>query len=84
MIEQSFVAMAYNADTNSFDVPDTDTVYVSGLTTTVTEADIATHFGSIGVLKQDKKAGKPKIWLYRDKASGQLKVKLSNRSCFYA
>lgn len=68
--------MSYNAETLSFEVPDTDTVYVSGLPTNVTEADIAAHFGSIGVLKQDKKAGKPKIWLYKDKATGGLKVSL--------
>ena len=66
--------MAYNAETNSFDVPDTDTVYVSGLPAGVSEAEIATHFGSIGVLKQDKKAGKAKIWLYKDKATGALKA----------
>ena len=66
--------MSYNADTLSFEVPDTDTIYVSGLASTATEADIAAHFGSIGVLKQDKKAGKPKIWLYKDKATGGLKV----------
>jgi hypothetical protein len=68
------VKMAYNKDTMSFDVPDTDMVYVEGLPLDITEAEIAQHFGSIGVLKQDKKKGGPKIWLYRDKASGALKV----------
>ncbi len=66
--------MAYNPDTMSFDVPDTDMVYVSGLSPNTTEEDIAAHFGTIGVLKQDKKKGKPKIWLYRDKATNALKV----------
>lgn len=66
--------MAYNPDTMSFDVPDTDMVYVSGLPDGTTEEQIATHFGSIGLLKQDKKKGKPKIWLYRDKATNALKV----------
>ena len=66
--------MAYNADNMSFEVPDTDTIYVSGLPTDSTEDEIAKHFGSIGVLKQDKQNGGPRIWLYRDKASGGLKV----------
>jgi hypothetical protein len=67
--------MAYNPDTMSFDVPDTDMIYVSGLAEGTTEEMIATHFGSIGLLKQDKKKGKPKIWLYRDKATNALKVR---------
>ena len=65
--------MAYNADTMSFEEPDTDCVYISGLPQHVTEEDLAQHFGSIGIIKQDKKLKKPKIWLYRDKASGTLK-----------
>lgn len=40
--------MAYNADTMSFDLPDTDTVYVSGLPTNITERDVEEFFGSIG------------------------------------
>lgn len=51
-----------------------DQVYVSGLPESTTEEDLATHFGSIGVLKEDKKRSKPKIWLYRDKSTGALKV----------
>ncbi len=49
-------------------------VYVSGLPASVSEEEVAAHFGSIGLLKQDKKKGKPKIWLYRDKATNALKV----------
>lgn len=56
-----------------FDVPDTDMVYVSGLPAGVTEADIETYFGSIGIIKKDKKTKKSKIWLYRDKTTGELK-----------
>ena len=41
----------------------------------MTEEDIAQHFGSIGMLKEDKKRSKPKIWLYRDKVSGAPKVR---------
>ena len=73
--------MAYNADSMSFEMPDTDTIYVSGLPPGISEPEVATHFGSIGVLKQDKKAGKPKIWLYKDKATGGLKV-LANASTY--
>lgn len=53
-----------------------DQVYVSGLPSDTTEADIEAHFGSIGVLKVDKKRenNAKKIWLYKDKATGELKV----------
>ncbi len=57
----------------SFDLPTTDMVYVTGLPAGVTEDDIAGYFGSIGVIKLDKKTKKPKIWLYRDKETGALK-----------
>eukprot|EP00199_Chlamydomonas_sp_CCMP681_P005079 CAMPEP_0119106298 /NCGR_PEP_ID=MMETSP1180-20130426/4031_1 /TAXON_ID=3052 ORGANISM="Chlamydomonas cf sp, Strain CCMP681" /NCGR_SAMPLE_ID=MMETSP1180 /ASSEMBLY_ACC=CAM_ASM_000741 /LENGTH=116 /DNA_ID=CAMNT_0007091605 /DNA_START=71 /DNA_END=417 /DNA_ORIENTATION=+ len=65
--------MAYNPNTMSFDLPSTDMVYVSGLPAGVTEKEIEEYFGSIGVIKQDKKLKKAKIWLYRDKESGALK-----------
>ena len=45
-------SMAYNPDTLSFTVPDTDQIYIEGLAAGVTEEDVATHFASIGVLKQ--------------------------------
>ena len=137
--------MGYNADTMSFEVPNTDTVYISGLPAGTTEsskqlqmlhpssvpclgkrasvpckrrgydgwqsgmlgpgsclqqrpagppvcddrvggddalaahggwpAGMAEFFGSIGIIKMDKKSRppKPKIWLYRDKNTGELK-----------
>ena len=68
--------MAYNPDTLSFTVPETDMIYIAGMGSDITEEQVAAHFSTIGVLKQDKKKGKPKIWLYRDKASGKLKVRL--------
>lgn len=46
---------------------------IQGLPLHIRETDIAEYFGTIGVLKQDKKANKPKIWLYRDKDTGTLK-----------
>lgn len=36
-------------------------------------AEIAEYFGTIGIIKTDKKTKGPKIWLYRDKVSGSLK-----------
>ncbi len=55
-----------------------DQIYVSGLPKDVTEEDIEAHFGSIGVLKIDKKrdlgGSKKKIWIYKDKATGENKV----------
>lgn len=49
------------------------TVYIAGLPPGTDEAAIAEYFGSIGVIKMDKKAGKKKISMYRDKATGELK-----------
>lgn len=63
----------YNADTMSWQVPDTDTVYVDGLPQGITEKDVEEFFGSIGIIKTDKKTRGKKIWLYRDKATGALK-----------
>ena len=63
---------------NILDSCPADQVYVSGLPKDVTEEDIVEYFGSIGMLKIDKKrdlgGSKKKIWLYKDKASGELKV----------
>ncbi len=49
----------------SFDLPDTDTVYVSGLPPGTSEDEVEAHFGSIGIIKMDKKKGGKKIWLYK-------------------
>lgn len=50
-----------------------DTVFVSGLPEDTTEVQLADYFGSIGIVKMDKKTGKHKVWIYRDKASGKPK-----------
>jgi RNA-binding protein FUS len=50
-----------------------DTVFISGLPDDISEDQLVSHFGSIGVIKIDKKTGKPKIWIYRDKISGKGK-----------
>lgn len=59
-------------DVNSFQ-GDVDQIYVSGLPSNVTESEVAQFFGTIGMIKIDKKKKAPKIWLYRDKATGMLK-----------
>jgi RNA-binding protein FUS len=48
-------------------------VYIDGLPKGVTEAEIEEYFGSIGIIKMDKKKGGKKIWLYKDKATGAPK-----------
>lgn len=50
-----------------------DTVFVSGLPDDVTEEEIASHFGAIGLIKIDKKTNRPKIWVYKDKVTGRGK-----------
>ena len=47
-----------------------DTIYIAGLPDTVTESDLATAFGAIGQVKHDKKKGRDKVWVYRDKTTG--------------
>ncbi|KNC95863.1 uncharacterized protein SPPG_09570, partial [Spizellomyces punctatus DAOM BR117] len=47
-----------------------DTIYITGLSKSVTEQKLIDHFGSIGIIKTDKKTQKPKVWLYKDKATG--------------
>ena len=48
-------------------------IYVSGLPRNLTEDDIAKYFGSIGVIKTDRKTGGQKIWIYKDNATGEQK-----------
>ncbi|XP_024544996.1 transcription initiation factor TFIID subunit 15 isoform X2 [Selaginella moellendorffii] len=51
----------------------TSSVYVCNLPAGTDEALLAEHFGQIGVIKKDKRHGRPKIWIYRDKASNEPK-----------
>jgi len=48
-------------------------IYVSGLPRNLTEDDIAKYFGSIGVIKTDRKTGGQKIWIYKDNSTGEQK-----------
>jgi RNA recognition motif-containing protein len=41
-----------------------DTVYINNLPQDVTEEKLAAHFGSIGIIKTDKKLKKPKSMQY--------------------
>ncbi|ENN75446.1 hypothetical protein HUJ04_001669 [Dendroctonus ponderosae] len=50
-----------------------DTVFVSGMDPSFTEDDIADHFGSIGIVKMDRRTNKKKVWLYKDKNTGLSK-----------
>ncbi|XP_052799798.1 RNA-binding protein cabeza-like [Mya arenaria] len=47
-----------------------DTVFVSGLSQDIVEEDLIALFGSIGIIKIDKKTNKPKLWIYKDKNTG--------------
>ena len=69
----SLKSLSLDQETMSFALPSTDMVYITGLPPDTTEASLAQYFGSIGIIKIDKKTKKQKIWLYRDKATGELK-----------
>lgn len=48
-------------------------VYVCNLPPGTNEDMLAEFFGTIGVVKKDKRTGRPKIWLYRDKVTNEPK-----------
>ncbi|WZY97004.1 hypothetical protein YC2023_069333 [Brassica napus] len=48
-------------------------VYVSNLPLGTDENMLAEYFGTIGLLKRDKRTGTPKVWLYRDKETDEPK-----------
>ncbi|CAG5136385.1 unnamed protein product, partial [Candidula unifasciata] len=50
-----------------------DTIFVSNMGQDVTEEIIIQHFGSIGVIKTDKKTNTPKVWIYKDKLTNMPK-----------
>lgn len=41
--------------------------------TDVTEEQLSSYFGAIGLIKMDKQTKRHKIWIYRDKVSGEGK-----------
>ncbi|CAL0308409.1 unnamed protein product [Lupinus luteus] len=48
-------------------------IYVCNLPYGTDENMLAEYFGTIGLVKKDKRTGKPKIWLYRDKETNEPK-----------
>lgn len=40
------------------------------MTEEITEDEINDHFGSIGIIKKDRRTQKPKIWIYKNKETG--------------
>lgn len=48
-------------------------VYVCNLPLGTNENMLSDYFGTIGLLKKDKRTGRPKIWLYRDKVTNEPK-----------
>ncbi|WOL10981.1 transcription initiation factor TFIID subunit 15 isoform X1 [Canna indica] len=53
--------------------PSNGSIYVSNLPPGTDETMLAEFFGTIGLLKKDKRTGRPKIWLYRDKITNEPK-----------
>ncbi|KAK1259178.1 hypothetical protein QJS04_geneDACA021505 [Acorus gramineus] len=53
--------------------PSNGSVYVCNLPPGTDENMLAEYFGTIGLLKKDKRTGRPKIWLYRDKNTNEPK-----------
>ncbi|KAJ6726744.1 hypothetical protein OIU79_004805 [Salix purpurea] len=47
--------------------PSTGTIYISNLPEGTDDTMLAEYFGTFGLLKKDKRTGRPKIWLYHDK-----------------
>lgn len=63
----------FGGDGESTLQPQPDTIFVQGLTEDVTAEQLAQHFGSIGVIKNDKRSGDPRIWIYKDRMTGKPK-----------
>ncbi|XP_052168888.1 transcription initiation factor TFIID subunit 15-like isoform X1 [Oryza glaberrima] len=53
--------------------PPNGSVYVCNLPPGTDETMLADYFGTIGLLKKDKRTGRPKIWIYRDKVTNEPK-----------
>lgn len=74
----SFQSLGYDipqkeSQTDLESVNTNSTIYISGLPKDVTEKELAKHFGSIGVIKIEKKKQKPRIVIYRDKVTNEQK-----------
>ncbi|GAA0183547.1 RNA splicing factor [Lithospermum erythrorhizon] len=58
---------------NGKGAPANGSVYVCNLPPGTDDDMLAEYFGTIGLLKKDKRTGRPKIWLYHDKVTGEPK-----------
>ncbi|KAK1387353.1 Transcription initiation factor TFIID subunit 15 [Heracleum sosnowskyi] len=61
------------ASYSSKGAPSNGSVYVCNLPPGTDDKMLDAHFGTIGVIKRDKRTGRPKIWLYRDKVTNEPK-----------
>lgn len=61
------------ANYTNFEMVSEDTIFVTGLPEDTTESQLSEFFGQIGIIKYDKKNECPKIWIYKDKATGKGK-----------
>ena len=50
-----------------------DTIFIQNLPKSVTNQELEQNFGSIGIIKNDKKTNAPKIWIYKDRNTGEGK-----------
>lgn len=48
-----------------------DTVFVQNLPKNITRDDIVDAFSSVGPIKTDERSGGPKIWIYKDRMTGE-------------
>ncbi|PIA35448.1 hypothetical protein AQUCO_03500071v1 [Aquilegia coerulea] len=53
--------------------PSNGSIYICNLPHGTDENMLAEFFGTLGLLKKDKRTGRPKIWLYRDKSTNEPK-----------
>lgn len=53
--------------------PRNGTIYVCNLPEGTDENMLAEYFGTIGLIKKEKRTGQPKIWLYLDKVTNEPK-----------
>ncbi|XP_073779182.1 TATA-binding protein-associated factor 2N isoform X4 [Danio rerio] len=60
-------------DDGDQDNSDNNTIFVQGLGEDVNAQEVGDYFKQIGIIKVNKKTGKPMINLYSDKATGRLK-----------
>ena len=63
-------------ETMSFEVPSTDTIYISGMPQNVTEQDLIAHFGQIGKVKIDKKTKREKVGMGSETGPGGNRITL--------